>query len=113
MKRAIWSIEEDQKNDCAAIIAFILNTKEEFSTVEGYIDFLNIFSKYNIKKTLPLHCKIDLVIKLEPGTTSLFSAIYHLLNLELKELKSYLEQNLALRFMELYNSRVRVLILLV
>ena len=68
-----------------------------------YHDFANIFSKSKAD-TLALHCKHDLKINLEDGTSPPLRAIYSLSSSELGSLCEFLDEHLAMGFIHLSSS---------
>ncbi len=91
--RAIHFIGDNQKIVFSGIIAFTLDAFEESLVQEKYLNFSNVFLKYNAKK-LELHNNNSLLIVLEPRTIPFFDLIYNILKLKPKELKLYLGKNL-------------------
>ncbi len=83
--RAAKFVEDNQKSLFVRIFAFNLDSYKKSSIQEQYLDFIKDFLKQNAKKLL-LHHNIDLIIKLEPETLSIFGSIYNILELNLKSL---------------------------
>jgi len=64
-----------------------------------YGEFVEVFSKYRAE-TLPPHRSTDHAIDFKPGYNLPYRRIYNQLGFRLRTLKSYIEANLANRFIQ-------------
>ena len=92
-------------------ITYLKANKALIEVFCNYTDFAEVFlSKLVIK--LPKHLKINnYAIELVDDKQLLYGAIYSISLVELKILRTYIKNNLANRFIRLFKSLVRTLIL--
>ena len=77
-----------------------------------YHEFTNVFSKTHASTPTP-HQPYDLKIELEEGTSPPFGLIYSLSQSELKSLREFLDEHLAMDFIRLSRSLGRAPVLFV
>ena len=78
-----------------------------------YHKFLDIFSKDDADKLLPLHLEVDHKIKMKPGTQAPSGPLYSMSRDELKVLKKYLTENLKKGFIQALSSSATTPVLFV
>ena len=90
------------KHDDTSYVQFVMSTSEEQNTdspslPSEYVLFRDVFEEKNAD-ILPQHRPYDIGIDLKPGAIVPFGPIYNLSEPELKELRDYVEENLAKGF---------------
>ncbi len=89
--KVIQFIDNDQQISCKRIFASTYNSSDYSVISEKWLDFADVFSNYNTKK-ISLYRKINSAVDLDFEDISLFGVIDNILEINLKEFKSYLEK---------------------